>query len=168
MGVTYTTDLETICRFINSTNKNQEVTNTIIPEPPWKEIKTKIENILKEYKPQISNNSYKTIIDRLNTNLNNVKSKDNNERLKDAFRFLTIELTSEDEKVILNRNSLFHGDFQPILNDRILNYRIHLLIAKLLLKYIGYEGYILNIHRYMLEDLYQSNENFKEDYFIKL
>jgi len=109
------------------------------------------------------------------------KIKTNEEELKYSFRLLSIPLSSKDEATIEFRNKFLHGEEYNIYNykngkykdwlvDEInqdtffLSIRLDMLISQLILKYIGYEGYIVN-HTKMLENI-TGVELPEEEYFL--
>lgn len=97
----------------------------------------------------------------------------NNQKLTRPFEIVGIELTMRDINVIEHRNDLLHGNI--LLTDRdikttseINNYmgyisgKLFTLISALLLRYIGYRGYIIN-HSKFYED--SCNIITDEDYY---
>ncbi|MCT4664935.1 MAG: hypothetical protein N4A45_06845 [Flavobacteriales bacterium] len=97
----------------------------------------------------------------------------NNEKLTRPFELLGINLTLRDIDVIEHRNDLFHGNIlmtnsESISDDRINDYmgyvsaRLFVLISKLILKCIGYEGYVYNHAKYY-DKLY--NNQSEEEWF---
>lgn len=90
--------------------------------------------------------------------LNKIVKQDsltNNEKLILPFEQLGIELSVDDINIIRHRNDLLHGNTYLIDNSRkelfdINNYmmyvseKLYTLVSSLILKYIGYTGYIIN------------------------
>lgn len=100
----------------------------------------------------------------------------NNEKLTRPFEQLGIRLTLHDIAIIEHRNDLLHGDIllkkEEIKDEEKLNLyltyvsaKLFTLISKLILKSIGYDGYIYNQAKY-LEKL--MNIKTDEEYFEKI
>lgn len=96
-----------------------------------------------------------------------------------AFSALKINLSSNDRKSLKRRNSIFHGrilsDFEMINSEenyseledvyKFHSYKLYVLICKLILKQIDFDGYLLNYPK-ILCDNFELNKN--EPYFVKL
>jgi hypothetical protein len=100
----------------------------------------------------------------------------NNEKLTRPFEQLGIRLSLNDITIIEHRNDLLHGnillkkeDYQT--NESINLYmsyvstKLYALISKLILKSIGYNGYIYNSSKHYEKDLNISTE---DEYFEKI
>lgn len=96
----------------------------------------------------------------------------NNERLTRPFEQLGIKLTIEDIIAIEHRNDLLHGNIlldtgEELTSEEEDNYMAYIsgklftLISKLILKYAGYDGYVINYAK-----LY--NPDCNEDYYDKI
>ncbi|MGV3631743.1 MAG: hypothetical protein ACO1O6_11090 [Bacteroidota bacterium] len=85
----------------------------------------------------------------------------NNEKLTQPFEQLNITLTMDDVEAIEHRNDLLHGNILLNNTDRdshdansnmaYVSARLYTLISKLILKYAGYQGYIINHARFYEE-----------------
>lgn len=144
-----------------------------------KELKKKI---IEELHKVIDNNSdsltEETIL-KLKRRLNEINSPinkqrlTNNEKLTRPFEQLGIQLTLHDIKIIEHRNDLLHGDIllrkDESQSDESINLymsyvsaKLYTLISKLILKSIGYHGYIYNNAKHLEMHLNNSTE---ENYF---
>ncbi len=117
-------------------------------------------------------------IETLKGRINQINQLTNKERLLVPFKILDIPLLDEDVKVINSRNDFLHGRIPDFKNlgenrsiydkDRDLYYsslRLYVLLNMLILKYIGYNNYILNFPK-----IYEENTTYylDEDYYRKL
>ncbi|EFK60134.1 hypothetical protein U0038_08230 [Sphingobacterium spiritivorum] len=100
----------------------------------------------------------------------------NNEKLTRPFERLGIKLSLRDIEIIEHRNDLLHGNIlmkkdNKQSDDSINLYmsyvsaRLFTLISKLLLKSIGYNGYVYNQAKYLEKYM---NINTDEEYFEKI
>ncbi|OMP75796.1 hypothetical protein [[Flexibacter] sp. ATCC 35208] len=84
--------------------------------------------------------------------LNAINSPTNRDRLKIPFEILNIPLTKEDDKALMYRNALLHGNVSLIPYDRQtfemkeleLGMRLMTLANAIILKLMSYDGYIIN------------------------
>lgn len=106
----------------------------------------------------------------------NKKRLTNNEKLTRPFEQLGIDLTLDDITIIEHRNDLFHGNILLKTNENrdeeatnvylaYVSAKLFTLISKLILKSIGYSGYIYNQAKY-LENKLGLKTN--EQYFDKI
>lgn len=106
----------------------------------------------------------------------NKKRLTNNEKLTRPFEQLGIELTLHDISIIEHRNDLFHGNVllntDQSRNEETTNLymayvsaKLFTLISKLILKSIGYSGYIYNQAKYLESKLGLKTN---EQYFDKI
>ena len=97
----------------------------------------------------------------------------NNQKLTLPFEQVKVELSIDDIKAIEHRNDLLHGDIlmtgkELKSESDINNYmgyisgKLFTLISALILKYVGYSGYIIN-HAKFYEDLCEIESD--EEYF---
>lgn len=100
----------------------------------------------------------------------------NNEKLTRPFEQLGIRLTLHDIAIIEHRNDLLHGNIllhgDEIKDDKKINLyltyvsaKLFTLISKLILKSIGYEGFVHNQAKYLEKYV---NINTDEEYFEKI
>jgi len=100
----------------------------------------------------------------------------NNEKLTKPFEQLGIHLTLNDIKIIEHRNNLLHGNIllkkEDSQSDESINLymsyvsaKLYTLISKLILKTVGYNGYVYNNAKYLEKHLNISTE---DEYFEKI
>ncbi|MDE5492236.1 hypothetical protein [Elizabethkingia meningoseptica] len=127
------------------------------------------DKILEELQDVIDNNSehlgletiqkLKLRIKEINRPVNK-KHLTNNEKLTRPFKQLGINLTLHDISIIEHRNDLLHGNILLVTDenkdlkdtDLYMNYvsaKLFTLISKLILKSIGYNGYVYNQAKYL-------------------
>ncbi|WP_027000755.1 hypothetical protein [Eisenibacter elegans] len=106
----------------------------------------------------------------------NKKHLTNNEKLTRPFEQLGIRLTLHDITIIEHRNDLLHGnillDNEKIKDEEKTNLyltyvsaKLFTLISKLILKSIGYDGYVYNQAKYLEKHM---NIKTDEEYFEKI
>lgn len=134
--------------------------------------------VLNKYRNEITSEDFDLLtssLDEIDKNLSQ-----NNKRYESAFKNLDIELSIEERKCLNKRNKFFHGRLVPFsmeinneedytnleLEYHYLSQRLFSLISKLILKNIGYNGYIIN--HVKLRDHLNREVLIKEDYFIKI
>lgn len=114
------------------------------------------------------------VIDHLDDKLSN-----NTVHFEQTFKSLEINLNKEEIEVFKQRNNFFHGriipsrceiDYEEDFSDleikyKYYSYRLYVLICKLLLKEIGFKGYLINYPK-LFED--SNSMNLKESPFTKL
>lgn len=108
-------------------------------------------------------NNKKSVINKLDQ-LNQVGNK---EGFLLSFKLLSIPLSPDDERCLVERNNFLHGKIpfeneMPIKNYEIQHivYKLHMLLCALVLKYSGYKGFILN--NIKLIDLMYFKKNINE------
>ena len=100
----------------------------------------------------------------------------NNEKLTRPFEQLKINLTLHDISIIEHRNDLFHGNILLKTNEfkdeestnlymAYVSAKLFTLISKLILKSIGYRGYIYNQAKYLESKL---GLNTNEEHFDRI
>lgn len=161
--------LETICEQINKEFAS-EYQDKI-------QVKQKGLKVLKEIKAQISDENHNQLTDIINQ----IDSKliENIINYERACNAIDVKLSNEERKAIKKRNELFHGRIIPIINKIDLQEshtkiemeysfyadRIYVVIAKLILKKIGFSGFILN-HPKIREK--ETGKSLNEPHFIKI
>ncbi|NRT15984.1 hypothetical protein HNP99_002346 [Flavobacterium sp. 28A] len=157
--------LETLCDELN--NKTDRV------EKELKKVKG--ENTLTNIKDKISNEDYlilEDIVAHIHIGLSN-----NAVHFEQTFKSLKIHLNDEDRKLFKQRNNFLHGriipESQEIKNEEdfyqleikyeYYSWRLYVLICKLILKKISFEGYLINYPK-----IFEDSDILKESYFIKL
>lgn len=136
-----------------------------------------IENVIDSFSTEFESDDdipkLKRRLPELNKPIKSIKQLSNMEKLILPFEQLNIELTPEDIAMIEHRNDLLHGNTHLADDNRtktcdINNYmmyasgKLYTLISSLILKHIGYKGYIIN-HAKAFEK--HCNINTKEDYY---
>jgi hypothetical protein len=157
---TYSVALETMKNIIIEDNttkinpfKNKHKANEII-------------KILKKILEPISDeefNNKRSVINKLDQ-LNQIGNK---EGFLLSFKLLSIALSKDDERCLIERNNFLHGKIPfenelPVKNFEIQHivYKLHMLLCSLILKYSGYSGFILN--NIKLVDLTYFKKNINE------
>lgn len=161
---------------------NKEMTSDVIKKETYKELGAET---LKKYETIIGKKDYSL----LNKVIENVDKKlvRNNVNFERAFNSLKITLSKEDKNVLMKRNSFFHGnliengfsiknedDFVQLeVEYDYLSQKLFTMISKLILKKIGYSGFIIN-HSKMYEKRYNPSllkkyeTPLNDNYFIKI
>lgn len=140
------------------------INNTNDAESLKREILEAVKNF--EEKTVAKNYDLKPIIKRIE----NINQATNNDKLTSCFKKLNIELFKEDIKIIKARNLLLHGNIPNYRNkknrtirekDSDLYYtsvRIYTLLNILILKYVGYNNYVINFSK-----IYEQNTGYSVD-----
>lgn len=123
--------------------------NTGLKPIPKKEIWIKIlaewKQILQDHKDELDADMLRI----LETKLENLNNPPNQDRLTKTFELYGLSLEQLDIDSIANRNDFLHGRDPSIKNRGVelekISLRLHTLIVALILKYIGYEGHIINL-----------------------
>lgn len=143
-----------------------------------KKIVEDLHEVIDRNKEHISDESILKLKRRLNE-INKPVNKEhltNNEKLTRPFEQLKINLSLQDITVIKHRNDLLHGNILlkngDNHNDDSLNLymtyvsaKLFTLISKLILKSIGYNGYIYNQAKYLEKHMEIETD---EEYFEKI
>jgi len=116
-----------------------------------KKFKNKLFTVLSEFSDEISAEENESAIVILQKNIEKINNPTNREKLTKPFAIHEIDLSQRDSEAINNRNSFLHGmkiklekdsdEFSVVYQTSL---RLHLLLNKLILKNIGYSGYIIN------------------------
>lgn len=124
----------------------------------FKKISVEIEKIIDTYSSEVGSEDDILKLKRRIPDLNKVIRRNhltNNEKLIQPFDLLGIKLTADDIHMIEHRNDLLHGnthmtedeDMEEVEINRYMMYasgKFYTLVSSLILKYIGYNGYIIN------------------------
>ena len=124
----------------------------------FKKISVEIEKIIDTYSSEIESEDDILKLKRRIPDLNKVIRQNhltNHEKLIQPFDLLGIKLTADDIHMIEHRNDLLHGNthmtddenMEDVEINRYMMYasgKFYTLISSLILKYIGYDGYIIN------------------------
>jgi len=147
----YAIALETLSDLI--VDKHVEKLSPIKDKLLSKTIRKECTEVIKRYRSQIDDESLKTLLTRIEQ-LNQITNKS---RLKAPFDLLGIYLLPADHQILLTRNDFLHGRIPDLTEagenrslDRINNdlyyasERLYTLLSLLILKWIGYDGYVIN------------------------
>lgn len=151
--------------------------NPIKKKEVFQKILKKMEEVIDSYSTEFRSDDdilkLRRRLSELNKPIKNMKQLSNTEKLIQPFEQLAIDLTPEDIAMIEHRNDLLHGNTHLADSTRtetcdINNYmmyasgKLYTLISSLILKYVGYSGYIIN-HAKAYEK--HCNITTKEDYY---
>lgn len=137
--------LETITKKIGT--KKQEV-KLVEDKTVMNGLIYKMKKVLKDYAGRLSKEQLNILTNKLNA----INTKPNASKLNGAFEDLGIILTPEERKCIESRNLFLHGNLprskEGNFSDQeqlsIMANRLVMLSSILLLKSIGYDGYVLD------------------------
>lgn len=154
----YAIILEALSKIISLplSEERKPVKNTKLFQRVVKAMENTIDSFSTELESGDDSQKLKTRIYELNRP---IKSMSNMEKLLLPFEQLNIELTQEDRAMIEHRNDLLHGNTHLADHNRtepyeINNYlmyasaKLYTIISSLILKHIGYTGYIINTFNY--------------------
>ncbi|WP_153800392.1 hypothetical protein [Foetidibacter luteolus] len=149
----YSVALETI------TNKISEEIKEKIKPIKEKEIsnnlRCELKKALQEFKAKLSDEAFT----KITSDIDRINSPTNKQKLLQPFKHLNITLPSKDIEAIERRNDFLHGRI-PEQDDKhylsLTNGRLLFCINCLVLKHIGFEGYVV-YH----PSIYQFNNNLK-------
>lgn len=126
--------------------KEKELANTL---------RSELKKALHDFKDKLSDEAFT----KITSDIDRINSPTNKQKLLQPFKHLNIPLPSKDVEAIERRNDFLHGRI-PEQNDRhylpLINGRLLFCINCLVLKHIGFEGYIV-YH----PSIYQFNNNLK-------
>ncbi|MCZ8089616.1 MAG: hypothetical protein O9282_02210 [Flavobacterium sp.] len=159
--------LETLCEELN-------IKNTRVEKQLKQEIGIETLNRLKDKISDEDFNVLNDIVENIDNKLTN-----NAVHFEQTLRSLGMNYSNEERNILNKRNDFFHGRIIPnshqieseeefINLERKYNYyslRLYVLISKILLKKIGFDGYFINYPKIFEDD---NEMNLKESYFIKL
>lgn len=124
-------------------------------------ITEELQEVLSPYQSVLSNKDFIRLHQRI-SDINRpvvLHRLTNDEKLTEPFFELGIPITKEDVAAIKHRNDLLHGDILLLDHTRITDEQIngymlyvagklYTLISKLILKYAGYNGYVINYAKF--------------------
>lgn len=155
-----------------------EVRNEFNPEHVQKVfVKKEAFEVLKSVEDKISIHDFEILKNAIET-IDVAKAK-NIVDFELAFSVLKINLSNNDRKSLKRRNSIFHGrilsDFEIINSEenfteleevyKFHSYKLYVLICKLILKQIDFDGYLLNYPKILCNNLELIKS---EPYFVKI
>jgi hypothetical protein len=148
----YSVALERITNIIAEENNglkpipDREVSRAFIAE---------VKKVLGQFEDRIKAAGNKDSIAILTKNIDGLNSPTNRDKLTKPFEIYGIQLSKEEQKAIGNRNSFLHGrslDIEEGSEEYLVIYmnslRLHKLVCKLILKHIGFSGYVVNHLKY--------------------
>lgn len=139
----YSVALETIEKF--SATENPESTKVIKDDKTWESIRNELIKVVDNTSVNLDKEQKKFLTDKIT----NTNQPTNRNKLLIPFQLYKIELDKTDIKTLDSRNRFLHGESPIDINEKfeieIIGLKIHFLIACLILKYVGYEGHVVNI-----------------------
>ncbi len=135
----------------------------------------KLLNIVEEFESTTIEKKYD--LSPIKRRVHNINQETNSDKLVLCFEKLKIELLKDDLTIIKARNSLMHGNYPNIrkkknrtikdkdLDMYYISIRIYTLLNMLILKYIGYDNYVINFSK-----IYEKNTGYfvNEDFYRKV
>ena len=146
-GALYSVAIETMTNIIKEENPKsvKVITNTSLT----KKLKKELIEIITSQKNELTKGSIKDGFDILISKINQINDAPNSKKLTIPFDLYKIDLDTEDIEAIKNRNKYLHGkaplDTKEEFELELIALRLHFLIGCLILKYIGYEGHVMNL-----------------------
>lgn len=141
-------------------------------------IVSELHRVIEDHSDSLNDQSILKLKRRLNEINNPINNNHltNNQKLTKPFEILGIKLTLHEIKIIEHRNDLLHGNISLENEDQQTEENINLymayvsaklftLISKLILKSIGYDGYVYNNAKYIEKHLKISTD---DEYFEKI
>ncbi|MAL24110.1 MAG: hypothetical protein CMP05_05400 [Xanthomarina sp.] len=131
-------------------------------------LKNEILGIVKKFEEEKIQKNY--LLNPIIKRIENINQETNNDKLISCFKKLNIELSKEDLKIIKARNRLLHGNIPNYRKKRnrtirdkdsdlyYTSIRIYTLLNMLILKYIGYNNYVINFSK-----IYEQNTGYSVD-----
>lgn len=159
--------LESLTSMISS--ENEDKLNPIKTKKLAKEIREKLQETIKSFKKELDEEGF--II--LTRKIDNINSPTNKDKLLKPFEILGIDLTNDEKDVLSKRNNLLHGRsiipeeagnqiignidlFNELFKQNVIFYSC---VVKLILKYIGFSGKIVNHQLVYGEDFDKYNDD---------
>lgn len=144
----YSVALEKITNIIAEENKGLK---PIQDKKISQEFIAEVKKVLEQFKDRIEEVGNKDSITILTKNIEGLNSPTNRDKLTKPFEIYNIELSEQEKKTIGNRNSFLHGralDIEEGSEEYLVIYmnslRLNKLVNKLILKHIGFSGYVVN------------------------
>lgn len=144
----YSVALEKITNIIAEENKglkpipNKKISQEFIAE---------VKKVLAQFKDRIEEVGNADSMTILTKNIDGLNSPTNRDKLTKPFEIYNIELSEDEKKTIGNRNSFLHGralDIEEGSEEYLVIYmnslRLNKMVNKLILKHIGFSGYVVN------------------------
>lgn len=157
-GALYSVSLETITELIK--DEHIATMKPIKDKNINLELKKQLLKTLEQFNDKIDEQGMKI----LHSKIENMNSPTNQDKLMKPFELMGIVLSDDEKKVLNSRNDYLHGNDPNKIGDKVelkINaLKLHCLLGKLILKYLGYSGHI--IHLPNLHLLKYSNDSLKE------
>lgn len=164
-GAGYSVTLETLTQMIADKNAGfKPIMNSKLADNFLNDIKA----VLAKYEAQINDivgnpkSEFVESIRILNAKIDGLNYPTNKDKLSIPFKVYKIDIVagSEEDKAIAHRNSFLHGNtLKKNKKEYMDGYEVWAvtlqyvnLLNKLILKYVGYEGYIINYAEFHLKD----------------
>ncbi len=142
--------LEALARIVCQENEDSvlPIGNKLVA----KKIRASLISTLLEYKDQIGAQA----MDIIRAKIDQINQPTNREKLLIPFRLLEIPINDDDKQAIEQRNKFLHGDVPMLKNKKpdnikeadefryYLFLKLHFLVSSIILKYVGYDGLIVN------------------------
>ena len=154
--------LEGLCNYVK--DENESSFKPITNKGKAKEIRKKMKDLLNDYEADFSINGRKIIEKRID----DINNPTNRGKFEKAIQLLGLELKDYEKESLLNRNTFLHcttelkTDYIEIKQGSPEYMKLFFasqilvrLLYKMILKIIGYDGYIANILKYN-EDFFES------------
>lgn len=139
----------------------EKITNIIVEENkglkpiPDKKLSKKFRQgllgVLEQYKDDINKVGNEDSVNILEKNIDKINNPTNKDKLLKPFEILKISISKEDEEAIDNRNDFLHGrkiqtdeNTEDYIKIFEITLRLNNLLNKLILKHIGFSGYVIN------------------------
>ncbi|MCK4578707.1 MAG: hypothetical protein KAU50_07945 [Candidatus Marinimicrobia bacterium] len=169
-AICYSVGIETMTNIIS-----KEAGNTINPIKEKKRRKHIIAG-LKKHLPALDTKLTKNEIEFAERRIEQIHNPTNIDKLTIPFERYHIRLSADDIETIKKRNILLHGNFigtGDSANNGEVSFKatflvalhLHSLLTRLMLKYIGYQGYVVNYLKVHESSLGRTDEN---DEFIEI
>lgn len=137
----------------------------------FKNIKSRMLNVLKEILPE--QDEYENAHKILKARIENLNSPTNTDKLQKSFELVGYELKQYEKDALNARNKFQHGELPVTDNSEdaitqqvyFMTIIMHRLIYTLILKHIGYKGYIIN---YPQLHCHLTNQDLHEKVFYEI
>jgi len=159
-GAMYSVCIETMTELLKS--ENEESFKPIPDKTIWKQFNKEITSTLDKIKSKISVEGYKI----LSAKIDNLNGPTNRDKLEKPFKLVGIELSTDDLKILEQRNNYLHGgqpnDDNWITKSNLNALKLHYIIGKLILKYLNYSGHYINVSGWFILHNYETKKMLKD------
>ncbi len=147
-GALYSVAIETLTSFISE--KHSERVNPIKDKQLAKEVVSLLSDTLTQYQAVIGEEG----VNILKNKLENINQPTNRDKLVIPFQIYGLELSDKDKENIGRRNEYLHGrtplSIEQTFELETLALDLHYLVGCLILKYIGYAGFVIYLPAWAL------------------